>query len=46
VGDFENDLSGGVAFKFWSFGGDFEGLGEEGVAGEDGDAFAENFVVG
>jgi hypothetical protein len=46
VGDFVNDFAAGVPFQFGGEGGDFEGLREQGVAREDRDAFAENFVVG
>ena len=46
VGDFKDDLRCGVAFERRSFGGNFKGLGEQPVAGKDGDALAKNFVVG
>lgn len=45
-GEFENDILEGVAFGGRGLGEDGEGFGEEGVAGEDGHAFAVDFVGG
>ena len=45
VGEFEEVVFGGVSLCGWGLGEDGEGLGEEGVATEDGHAFAVNFMT-
>ncbi len=45
-GEFEDDVAVVVAGTDVAEGSHFESLGEERVAGEDGDAFAENLVAG
>lgn len=45
-GEFEDDVAEEVAFGGLGLGEDGEGFGEEGVSGEDGEAFAVDFMGG
>jgi hypothetical protein len=45
-GEFEDDVAVGISGPGPALGGDLEGLGEQGIAGEDGDPFTEDLVVG
>ena len=46
MGQLQNDLLMGIARPALAMGGNLKGLGQQGVAGEDGNAFPENFMAG